>query len=375
MRTPTFKARRRTRGMSLVELMVAVGISSSLIAGALFSYAEYRRVYSVSEVLARVQEQARFAMGTIEPDIELAGFYGFTNNPDSIRWVRGSAPGTVLATAPRLRQRPLPPLAGAPVPAPDLDASAQACGTNFAVDVSIPVQGSNNEFLLGPGADANCDPYGSGAVAGSDTLTLRRAATIASAPEAGRLQIYASRFSSRTAQLLFADGVVPGPINDDNRVHDFVVRAYYIARDSVDRRGVPALRVKALSRNGGVPAFIDNEVMPGVEDLQVQFGIDSGDYDNDGAVDASVDANGDGVPESDGRATRYVNPDFPGLDRLQVVSVRIWLRVRGDQLEPGFVDDRTYRYADVEYTPAGDERAFRRVLLTRTIALRNARIL
>jgi hypothetical protein len=115
--------------------------------------------------------------------------------------------------------------------------------------------------------------------------------------------------------------------------------------------------------------------MPGVEDLQVQFGIDSGDYDNDGAVDASVDANGDGVPESDGRATRYVNPDFPGLDRLQVVSVRIWLRVRGDQLEPGFVDDRTYRYADVEYTPAGADRAFRRVLLTRTIALRNARIL
>jgi type IV pilus assembly protein PilW len=361
--------------MSLVELMVAVGISSSLIAGAVFSYAEYRRVYSVSEVLARVQETARFAMGTIEPDIELAGFYGFSNNPDSVRWVRGAAPGTVLASAPRLRQRPLPPLPGAPVPAPDLDARAQACGTNFAVDVSIPVQGSNNGFSLGPGADASCDPYGAGAVVSSDTLTLRRAATVTSAPEAGRLQVYASRLSSRTAQLLFADGVAPGPINDDNRVHDFVVRAYYIARDSVDRRSVPALRVKALSRNGGAPAFIDNEVMPGVEDLQVQFGIDSGDYDNDGAVDSSVDANGDGVPESDGRATRYVNPDFPGLDRLQVVSVRIWLRVRGDQLEPGFVDDRTYRYADVEYTPAGAERAFRRVLLTRTIALRNARIL
>ncbi len=364
-----------TLGMSLVELMVAVGISSSLIAGAVVSYAEYRRVYSVSEVLARVQEQARFAMGSIEPDIELAGFYGFSNTPDSVRWIRGVAPGTVLANAPRLRQRPLPPMVGAPVPAPDLDASAHACGTNFAVDVSIPVQGSNNGFLLGLDADASCDPYGTGAVASSDTLTLRRAATTASPPEAGRLQIYASRFSSRTAQLLFADGVAPGPINDDNRVHDFVVRAYYIARDSVDRRGLPALRVKALSRNGGVPAFIDNEVMPGVEDLQVQFGIDSGDYDNDGAVDANADANSDGIPESDGRATRYVNPDFPGLDRLQVVSVRIWLRVRGDQLEPGFVDDRTYRYADVEYTPTGADRAFRRVLLTRTIALRNARIL
>jgi len=353
MRSPTFKARRRTRGMSLVELMVAVGISSSLIAGAVFSYAEYRRVYSVSEILARVQETARFAMGTIEPDIELAGFYGFTNNPDSVRWARGAAPGTVLATAPRLRQRPLPPLPGAPVPAPDLDASAQACGTNFAVDVSIPVQGSNNGFLLGPGADSSCDPYGTGAVASSDTLTLRRAATVASAPEAGRLQVYASRLSSRTAQLLFADGVAPGPIDADNRVHDFVVRAYYIARDSVDRRGVPALRVKALSRNGGVPAFIDNEVMPGVEDLQVQFGIDSGDYDNDGAVDSSVDANGDGrsprraqpvqlvhvVPngaERGGRILRQrgLDPGPPQLDTAHAVVASPQIQTPGARLEP-----------------------------------------
>ena len=50
MRTATFTARRRTTGMSLVELMVAVGISTSLIAGAVYSYAEYRRVYSVSRL-------------------------------------------------------------------------------------------------------------------------------------------------------------------------------------------------------------------------------------------------------------------------------------------------------------------------------------
>jgi type IV pilus assembly protein PilW len=366
---------QRARGMSLIELMVALAISSSLIAGAVFAYAEYRRVYSVSEAIARVQEQARFALGTIEPDVELAGFYGFSNDPFSIRWVRGSAPNNVLATAPALRQRPLPPLAPAPVPAPDLPASAHVCGTNFAVDVGMPVQGSNNSFALGPGADAACDALGGGAVATADTLTVRRAATDNRAAEAGRVQIYASRFSSRTSQLLFADGNAPGPVNADNRIHDLRVRSYYIAQDSVDRPGLPALRVKSLTRIGGAPGFLDSEVMPGVEDLQVQFGIDSGDYDNDGVIDSAVDQNNDGIPESDGRATRYVNADFPGLDRLQVVSVRIWLRVRAEQLEPGFVDNRTYRYADVEYTPAGAERAFRRVLVARTVTLRNARTL
>ena len=151
------------------------------------------------------------------------------------------------------------------------------------------------------------------------------------------------------------------------------MRSYYVSRDSVGNAGLPALRVKSLTSVGGAPQFVDTEVMPAVEDLQVQFGIDTGDYNSDGVVDAVADVNGDGIPESDGRATRYVSPDFPGLDRLQVVSVRLWIRVRAEQREPGFVDGRTYNYADVTYTPAGAARNFRRVVMSRTISLRNAR--
>jgi hypothetical protein len=53
--------------------------------------------------------------------------------------------------------------------------------------------------------------------------------------------------------------------------------------------------------------------------------------------------------------------------------VRVCLRIRADQPEPGFADTRTYRYANVVYTPGGAERHFRRVLMSRTVALRNAR--
>ncbi len=204
---------------------------------------------------------------------------------------------------------------------------------------------------------------------------LRRASTQPVDLQAGRLQIFASRLNSQKSQHLFLDGVAPAPIDDDNRVHDLVVRSFYVARDSENRPGYPALRMKALDSAGGAPTFADAEIMPGIEDLQVQFGIDTGDYDNDGVIDAAADLNEDGIPESDGRATRYVNPDFPGLDRLQVVSVRVWLRVRGEAPEPELDDRRTYRYADVEYTPSGEERRFRRMLLTRTIMLRNSRTL
>jgi len=58
-----------------------------------------------------------------------------------------------------------------------------------------------------------------------------------------------------------------------------------------------------------------------------------------------------------------------------VVAVRVWVRVRAEQPEVGFVDNKTYRYADVEFTPAGDEARFRRTLMSRTITLRNSRTL
>ena len=177
---------------------------------------------------------------------------------------------------------------------------------------------------------------------GADTLTIRRVETQASPAEAGRIQMYAARLTSQTTQLLFADGTAPGALDADHAIHNFVVRTYYIARDSVGQRNSPALRVKSLTRSGTAVSFDEDEVMHGVEDLQVQFGIDTG----------------------------YVNPDFADLPRMQVVAVRVWLRVRSDEPEVGFDDAETYRYANVVYTPSGAERNFRRVLMSRTVAVR-----
>jgi type IV pilus assembly protein PilW len=369
-RRPTVRV---PRGLSLVELMVALTIGSILIVGALYMYDQGRSSFALNERIARLQDDGRYVISVIEPDLELAGYYGFTNLPDTVRFVRGGDPNLVISTATAMRQQPV--LVGDPTPTavPDLPGSAHACGRNFAVDVLTPVQGSNDVFAVGPAPTA-CAPL-SGARAGTDTLTLRRAATAVAEPEAGRLQIYASRLRSRTSHLLFADGNEPGPLDADNRVHNLIVRTYYISQSSVGRPGLPALRVKTLTSSGGQPVFDDEEVMPGVEDLQVQFGIDTGDYNNDGIIDPGADMNRDGIPESDGRATRYVNPDFADLGRYQIVSVRLWVRVRAEQAEQGFRDIRPYRYASVDYTPSGAEQNFRRVLMSRTITLRNARTL
>jgi len=186
--------RHRLRGLTLIELVIAMAVSVTIVAGALGLYAQVRSTYRVNERIARLQEQGRFALSVIEPDIELAGYFGYTNVAEAIYFVHGANPDKPIATAGALRQFSV--RAGAPLPGAvaGLPAGAHSCGVNFAVDVMTPVQGSNDVFALGRGA--TCKAYQSRPQPGSDTLTLRRVATEPGPPEAGRIQIYISQWSS-----------------------------------------------------------------------------------------------------------------------------------------------------------------------------------
>lgn len=304
--------------------MIALTLGLFLVAAFLFVVLRCRASFAANESLARLQDTARHALSVLVPDIEHAGFYGFSHGP-AVQLV-GSLP-----------------------------AGINACGTNFAVTLSVPAQGSDNTYRLGSDA-RDCAPTASagGARRDTDTLTLRHASLDPVAPRAGRLQIYSQSRSIAAPLLLFADGHAPGPVDSDHAVHDLEVRTYYIANDSVQRPGWPALRVKALTESRGAAQFRDEEILPGVEDLQVELGV---------AVAA------DGTSR-----LSYVAPDSPGAREGTVVAVRLWLRVRADATEPGFKDDRTLTYANVSYSPSPADARQRRLLIERTVALRNAQL-
>jgi hypothetical protein len=57
----------------------------------------------------------------------------------------------------------------------------------------------------------------------------------------------------------------------------------------------------------------------------------------------------------------------------RIVAVRLWLRVRSDATEPAFEDDRALSYANVRFSPSPLEMKQRRMLVERTVALRNVR--
>lgn len=74
------------RGLTLIELMVALAISSFIILGVSTVFATSKRVYQSQEGLSRIQENGRFVTAYLTDDLRLAGF------------PKGSGP-TAIATA------------------------------------------------------------------------------------------------------------------------------------------------------------------------------------------------------------------------------------------------------------------------------------
>lgn len=327
--------------------MVSLALGLLLLAAFIAVLQNCRREFAASESLAALQDSARQALSVIVPDIEHAGFFGFASSPVA-RFTQGDR---VIAGSDELRQ---PDVLHAVAPVPALPEGAHDCGVNFAVDLEIAVQGNNNAFAAGVDA-RDCAPTAAagGARARADTLTVRHASRAQTRPLAGRLQLYSRRLEAHGPASLFADGRAPGPMDAESEVRDLEVRSYYIANDSVDRRRWPALRVKALTEARGAAQFRDEEIMPGVEDLQVEFGLRD--------------------PADPQARLSFVAPDLAGLRDRDVVAVRLWLRICADRTESGYFDARPLRYADVEFIPSPVEARRRRLLIQRTVNLRNVR--
>ena len=312
----------RQSGMTLVELLVALAIGSFLMVGAVQIYSQSRQAFVINDSIARVQETAQFAMDTLEADLRMASNYGMHSRGPAIE-------GRALVGDAN-------PLA---LPAPG------GCGADWALDLNRPVEGDNNAYGL------PCGPLG-GAQPNSDTITTRRATVAPVALQGGRLQIQSTRIQG----TLFADGVMPtGFSAADSETHDLLVSSYYVAASSNLIPGVPTLRRQTLVPG---PAIVDQEVAPGVENIQLQLGVD---VDEDNTVD------------------RYINPGDPIMDPtdaafipgIRVMTARIWLVVRGVTPETGIQDNVNYQPGDMNLGAYNDQ--FRRMQVSKTILLRNSR--
>jgi type IV pilus assembly protein PilW len=311
---------KRERGLTLVEIMIAMLLVLIATAGALALVARGRAAERTSEAVANLEEITDAAIAILVDELRMAGYLGL------------AAPGSTVAGASTI---------GA-LEAPGLSVTG-GCGDSLAHDLERPVTAADGSYRVDASTPLRCSAGPNGRVVpGADTLTVRHASRESAPRDAGRLQIE----SSLRAARLMADGVAR--LGASARVHDLDVSVFYVSADSTAQRGLPSLRRKRLI--GGIrPAFQDEELVTGVEDLQVEFGLDDPD-DADDAID------------------RWVTPSgIPADDTPR--AIRLWIRARSDTPEGQAVVEPAVAYSNRAAPPVSSR--FRRKLASRVIELRN----
>lgn len=318
--TSLWRIRRSAeRGFSLIETMVAMLIGLFLLSGAVTVFMIGRNTSRTGDAVSRMQENLRYALDVIEPEVRMANYWGMTNRSDLITGVA------------------LPASAQTAI---DLGV-ANNCGVNYTANLTNFIDGRDGTYGL------TCAAVNY--AAGTDVLITRRASANQTAPLAGKLQLQSTRIGGQ----VFVNGAVPAgyaaaPLSE---THDLFVNAYYIGEVLPSPSGNRqwALHRQTLTGGGATGAVADQLIVTGIADLQVQFGVDT---NNDNSADV------------------YVDPGSALLATGRVVSVKLWLLGEADDPEQGYINTTTYTLANRVDGPYNDNR--RRMLISKTISVRNA---
>jgi type IV pilus assembly protein PilW len=342
MNPALFTLKKAPRGFSLVEIMVALALSLLLLAGVVAIFASSRASYEATDHLARVQENGRFALDQLVRDIRSAGFVGCARSPTYL--------STSLNDNAVLQWNFLDgPVRGyqytsAATWLPALDTS-----------VTSPADGSDVLVLRIPKPDA--EPLRLQSPMASNTSDLVVPNVTTSGLQVGDVALAYSCEAQSVFQVTgFAGGViahattagVPGNAND-NLGYTYRLNAEVLPMQTVIyyiRQGLTAGAGTSLWRR--VALNDPEELVEGVEQMQLEFGVDT---------------SGDSVVDS------YVTADAV-TDWGSVYSVRVALLQRSLQEYGTDVDTRTYQLLNEPIVAAPGDRRLREIFST-TASIRN----
>jgi type IV pilus assembly protein PilW len=255
---------RNSRGITLIETLLALTLGSLLLTGAMTLFQQARAGYRTAENIAQLRENLRFARDILRADIQIANFWGRSHRADHI----DRAPGVLV----RCRGRDV---------------------TDWALDVGRAVEAHGDAFV------PDC-PMKNGA-AESDILVVRHARPGATISDPGAVQLLSN---GRGGIIFDAGGSVLEPA-PGSAIFDIAINAWYVSTRSNYDPDTPALRRLSLVRG----AMQDQEIIAGIESLRIELGLDT---DGDNRVNAYV--SGDEFDRTD--------------PAIQVIAVRMQITAR-----------------------------------------------
>lgn len=303
-------------GFNLIELMISMAIGTFLLAGVftifLNSSTSQRQVQDQIAML----DDARFALDTISYDLRHAGVFGRRTMGD-----KNSFNNSLIAGV------------------------SGECYPGWVSDVE------NDEAVRAFNGVANPYPatctqkYSRG-----DVLEMRY--TLGT--PVNNLLPNTLYLNADINQREFFIGTTSPNLSAEALDFQVVAHAYYIS-DYTDivGDGIPSLHRVALQAGSAGPEVVDEMLLSGVVDLQVQFGID---YDG-------KDENGDYI------LSGYANPGDAGLAENQFLFAQVWIVVQSTEIQREFDTSVTFNIAGVDVNYVND--GYRKVLLSTVVQMRN----
>ncbi len=319
----THANRFRTAGFSLIELMIALALGVVVTAGVVQLFVTNNQTYALMTAQARLQENTRFSFDFIKDRARSAGYFGCgPEQQNVVNGLRGTWPmlyefnvtvpvagfegngdGTWTPALTELPRTQGAVSANVYIPGNGVDISAVAPGTDVLVFRQIRMPETKLEQVLQPLGDPVVRaPGGNAGVAVNDIVM------VADCQQAAVFRITALNVAGNSATLLHAtaasgdpyenativsspSGPVPATLSFLGRSYgeDTVVGAVetsilFIAPSAgLNNRGDRPL---SLWQKVGTAAPV--ELVAGVEDLQVLYGIDTTLGDNEPNVNQYV---------------------------------------------------------------------------------------
>lgn len=334
----------RQRGLSLIELLVALGLGAFLILGVVNVFLSSKESSQVEQSLSRLQENGRIAIDLITADLRDTFYIGCNSAQATLTVMASGADFTGLLGFERttIGWNPALPvkLAAASGPgrvgsdminvqhgrnvASELTAVVTTTSTSMSVDDNPGCISQNEHVILGSCSTAHLFEVTNEPLCDGSATTFEFAAT-----------------DNNPAFM------IPGYSTDASLMQYFDTTWLVADTGRVRANGIP---VYALYRmNNGVM----EEMVEGVEYMQIQYGqlLNSGNI-------------------------RYASANDASLDMDQVISIRVALLLQSFELVLGEPDTAAYQVLDQSIDSAGTtfthngDRTLRRVFQT-TVLLRN----
>ena len=355
------------RGVTLVELMVAMLLGLVLVAGTIQIFSGNRITYEFTDGLARIQENSRFTLDHIAHNARMSGYRGCLANvavfnnlnaPNTFRddiengLVGHNANGTGAAEVfaatsmdpapssdPSAWTPPLPPeLNNLVIPGSDVLIVRSIAGP--ANTLLAPF--STSTELIVP----NTHDYAVGEILVASDCRKASIFQLTGVSASGSLDQL-----GHTADASFAPGNGTAAWGLDQgyglgaEVSRLQAHAFFVGRGANNRPSLFQLRLQWQS--GTNSDFVPEELAAGIDTLQLRYGLDT---DNSGAPNSWVTA--DAIANWE-----------------DVRSVEISLLARSDEEYGAEIDSVVYDLADTQFDPVNDRRL--RQVFSTSVGVRN----